>query len=379
MLPDPRVFPSTDAADGEARAWHALAEASLGAETGIVADARDAELAARIGARFDACDGASIARALAASPSAAIHRHLWRAIVKHVERPHEAAVGPVLFALPVVVVVAAEGDGERALDAVIEDPGALAAILLEHGAPGGNRQFALSGALCSADAIDIASLPALMRAAAAPARGAAFAPLDLAPAPIAATPGGERVHLRFVVGCALARSPAAIAGDARVGKWGIPFTQALSRSLARPGVSVVAMPRAPQSLPAAVAMGRIAQREASAALFASNAIRRLRASVGEPVAVISAHRVPGAPAGGEVRLSLSSPFEPREAEGFRCPLQPLDRVDDVAAMLADLLTECRVGDVRMLAGVHADRDASTGLALLFKPGTVPPGVGILAH
>ena len=99
--------------------------------------------------------------------------------------------------------------------------------------------------------------------------------------------------------------------------------------------------------------------------------------MGEPVAVISAHRAPDAPLGGELRLSLSSPFEPREAEGFRCPLDPLDRVADVAAMLAGVLRECRVGDVRTLAGVHPDRDPATGLVLLFKPGTVPPGAEVV--
>jgi len=62
-------------------------------------------------------------------------------------------------------------------------------------------------------------------------------------------------------------------------------------------------------------------------LFAGNAIRRIRAAVGEPTAVISAHRAPDAPGGGELRLSLSSPFDPRDAEGFRCPLHPLDLKD----------------------------------------------------
>jgi len=379
MIPDPRTFPPADAANASARALHAQADASLGAATGLVADACEAELGGRIGALIDAGDGASLADALATSPSAAIHRHLWRAIVACVERPRDGSLAPVLFALPVVIVAAAEGDAERTLDAVIAEPGELAAILTEHGALGGSRQFALSGGLCSADAIDVAAMPALMRAAALPAHDAPRVPLDLAPAPFAAVPGGERVHLRFVVGSALAASPTAVVGSAGVGKWGIPFAQALSRSLARPGVSVVALPRAPQSLPAAIATGRSVQREAGAALFASNAIRRLRASVGEPVAVISAHRVPGAPAGGELRLSLSSPFEPREAEGFRCPLHPLDRVADVATMLADLARDCRIGDVRMLAGVYADRDPSTGLTLLFKPETVPPGAEILAH
>ena len=35
-------------------------------------------------------------------------------------------------------------------------------------------------------------------------------------------------------------------------------------------------------------------------------------------------------------------------------------------MLTDLLRECRVADVRVRSGVHADRDPGTGLVLLFK-------------
>jgi len=128
----------------------------------------------------------------------------------------------------------------------------------------------------------------------------------------------------------------------------------------------------------AVQQGRAAQRDVSAQIFVSNALRRLRASVGEPTAVISAHHAPDAPGGGELRLSLSSPFETRDAEGFRCPLYPLDRAADVAALLAQLLHDCRVTDIRVLAGVHPDRDAATGLHLLFKSDTIP-AAAVLVH
>jgi hypothetical protein len=40
-------------------------------------------------------------------------------------------------------------------------------------------------------------------------------------------------------------------------------------------------------------------------------------------------------------------------------------------MLMDLLRDCRVADVRVLPGVHADRDPVTGGPLLFKA-TGPP-------
>jgi hypothetical protein len=72
-----------------------------------------------------------------------------------------------------------------------------------------------------------------------------------------------------------------------------------------------------------------------------------------------------------LRLSLSSPFAPRAAQGFRCAIQPMERVVDVATMLIDLLRDCRVADVRVVPGVHADRDALTGGPLLFKPEALP--------
>jgi hypothetical protein len=142
---------------------------------------------------------------------------------------------------------------------------------------------------------------------------------------------------------------------------------------------VLALPRAPAEPLPAVARGRVAQREVSAQIFASNAIRKFRGSVGEPSAVISAHRAAQAPGGGELRLSLSSPFEPRAAEGFRCPLYPLDRVGDVASALVDLMRDCRVTDIRVLAGVHPDRAANTGLPLLFKPDTIPASAHVTLH
>ena len=149
--------------------------------------------------------------------------------------------------------------------------------------------------------------------------------------------GREAVHLRFLVGTAIA-GPAPTCSPNPKSAAGASPSRSSSRASSRTdGVSVLVLPRAPQRLLPAVSTGRAAQREVSAQLFASNAIRRFRGSVGEPSAVISAHRAPDAPGGGELRLSLSSPFEPHAAEGFRCPLYPLDRVGDVVTMLVELL------------------------------------------
>jgi hypothetical protein len=247
---------------------------------------------------------------------------------------------------------------------VLDDANALAALLREHGALDGNQSFALANVLVNAATLDLARLPELLawRTLAPTTTNARVLP----PAPIALSAGPESVHLRFLTGSAMAAPAADLLRHAEVGQWGIPFTQGLGRQLAAPGTSVLALPRVPQSLLQALRTGRAAQRDVGMQIFASNAIRKLRASVGEPTAVISAHRAPDAPDGGELRLSLSSPFDPRAAEGFRCPLYPLENVGDAVASMTELLAQCRVTDVRIVAGVHGDRDAATGLPLLFK-------------
>ncbi|MEO8345942.1 MAG: hypothetical protein ABI607_09625 [Betaproteobacteria bacterium] len=379
-LDDPRTFP--DAAPVECARLHALAAASQSAQ-GQEAAALDGQVVRALREMLAPGQGERLAALFATAPSVAIHRHLWRLLVE-CEQPlggvgrAENTMAVTVFAIPLVIVVGAEGESlaQATICGVLDDAAALTAILRENGALSGNLTFALANVLTSAAAIDLVRLPEIHSWRALPE---AIAPMrELEPAPITLLRGPETVHLRFLLGSAIAAPDANLLADNGVGKWGIPFAHALGRQLANsavaPGVSVLALPRAPQTLLRAARQGRASQREVGAQIFASNAIRKLRASVGEPTAVISAHRAPDAIGGGEVRLSLSSPFDPREAEGFRCPLYPLDRVEDVVAMLTDLLAECRVTDVRVIAGVHADRDPDTGLPLLFKGDTALPSV-----
>ena len=148
---------------------------------------------------------------------------------------------------------------DGAVDGVLGDPERIGAILREHRAVGGSQTFALASTLAAADAIDVARLPALLRwqrealAGAAPQR-------DLAPAPIALPAGHEAAHLRFVVGTALAAPDVDLLADADIKGWALPLAQELARQLAVPGASVLALPRAPHSPPAALQQGRIAQR-----------------------------------------------------------------------------------------------------------------------
>ncbi len=380
-IADPRVFP--DATESPSAPLYALAASSLADASIANADTIDRKVTMQLAERLQAGDARSLAGVFDTAPSVAIARYLWRRLIeawRHASRVAEGEqVMATLFAMPVVIVAGSQATSAvPPIECVLNDLDRVGAILRDHRAIGGSRTFALTSALSASDAIDVTRLPALLRWQ-RDALAGSDAERDLVPAPIAVQAGYETAHLRFIIGTALASPDIDLLAAVETKGWPLPLAQELGRQLAVPGVSVLALPRAPGSPPAALQQGRSAQRSVSVELFASNAIRRLRASVGEPCAVISAHRCSSAPGGGELRLSLSSAFDPRQAEGFRCPLFPTDTAGDVATMLIELLHDCRITDVRVLAGIHADRDPSTGLTLLFKSDTLPANEAASLH
>jgi hypothetical protein len=371
-IADPRTF--SERAEPSHAPLIELAEASLAAASAARADVIDRTLTAALAERLESGDALLLAELIAAAPSVAIARQLWRRLIdawRLASRDSAAdGVAATLFAVPVVVIAASQSTVDTSafvpsVAGVLSDTARLAAILLEHRALAGNESFGLADALVAADAVDVPRWSELLAWQRLAARRETVE-RDLPPTPIAVQPGQQSVHLRFLIGTTLAAPEVDVLVTADSTGWSMPLAKELARQLALPEVSVLALPRAPRSPPAALQQGRAAQREVGVQLFASNAIRRLRATVGEPSAVISAHRSVAAPGGGELRLSLSSPFDPQQAEGFRCPLFPIDPVGDVASMLVDLLRDCRVADVRVLPGVHPDLDPQTGMTLLFK-------------
>lgn len=378
-IDDPRVFSTP--ADAAQAPLFSLAEASLAAAGTARSDEIDRTLVVALVQRLCAGEGLFLADLLAAAPSAPVARHLGRRLNEAWREASRGESGEgltaTLFAIP-MVLVAAGTDAEAKIAGVLGEVERIATILRAHRALGGSEAFALASPLAAADALDLVRLPQLLTWQNRAAEGA-LDHLDLNPTPIAVNVGQESVHLRFLMGVALAAPGADLLRDAAAAGWAMPLASELARQLAGPGYSLLALPRAAQAPLAALQQGRAAQREIGAQLFASNAIRRWRASVGEPSAVISAHRSPGAPGGGELRLSLSSPFDRNRAEGFRCPLFAGERVADVAEMLALLMHDCRVSDVRSLAGVHADRDRATGMTLLFRADAIPDARRSIVH
>ena len=371
---DPRVFAQD--ADPVHAPLLELAAASLAVSSTARADDIDRIVVGSVAAQLRSGDGLLLSELFSAAPSFPVARYLWRRLIDAWREASKVAEGEgvatMLFAMPAVIIAGTTSASAQGPTGVLADSERIAMLLREHHALAGNKNFALSNALIAADALDIARLPGLL-ASQRRALAGKVEILDLPPTPLAVQRGHEGVHLRFLVGHAVSAPTVDIFANADTARWGFPVATELARQLGVADVSLLALPGPPLPPPAALAQGRSAQRAVGAQLFASNAIRRLRASVGEPSAVISAHACPSAPGGGELRLSLSSVFESRDAEGFRCPLFPTDAVGDVAAMLVELLRDCRVGDVRVLPGVQADRDPTTGLTLLFKADALPAG------
>jgi hypothetical protein len=365
MLPDPRVYSRVVTDE-----IIALAEQSLAAEIAVQQEKLDQALRVALRSALRAGEGARLAQAISHAPGPDIARHIWRRLAEAFAQSADATLVSRLFALPVVLVAAARKPLQIA--GLLSDTAALRSSMQEHGALAGNRNFTLSNALVGSAALGPERLPELLAWQALPTTGS-LPQRVLDPAPIEVTSPHETVHLRFLVGAAVVGAQVDLFGRAEVGKWGMPLARQISEQLAQPDLTLLALPGAPASPVLAWHAGRAAQREVGLQLYASNAIREIRGKVGEPCAVLSAHRAPDAPGGGELRVSLSSPFNSDAgpmAEGFHCPLHGVDRVADVERTILALLQDCRVSEVHVLPQLFPDRDPEGGARLFFRSETL---------
>lgn len=284
---------------------------------------------------------APLAQALAGAADAATYRALLDALAQAIDAA--SVSGDVVaraFALPVVLVA---GAAQSAIvPGRLGDIGALQGLFDRTQALGATRNFGLADALCTLEALAALSPLAVLRAARA-LEPAALA-IALPPAPIRVQPRNEQAHLRFVVGMGItaAHSPGFHETAADIGRWGSEWAQLLQRQLGVEGVQLLALPRPPADLLHAAHAGRHAQLEAALNLFVSNALRRFRMAVGDPIAVVSAHE------GAQIRLTLSSPFAQDLLEGFSWPLHPYDDLGAVQRTILDLCADTRLEDVRVL-------------------------------
>jgi len=250
-LTDPRTFP--ERADPTQSALLDLASASLAATSTARAAEADAELTRALLQQLRSGDGAQLAALFAAAPSAVIARHLWRRLQEAwtdaTKAPADASVVATLFAMPIVIVVGRQSDeGPALVNGVLANVASIVSLLREQGALAGNQTFGFAHALVAADALDIPRLPALL-AWQQLSGTVTSADRDFLPAPMPVVPGAETAHLRFLVGTALAAPRCNLLADTKAAGWGMPLAQELARQLAARGLSVLALPRAPQAPP----------------------------------------------------------------------------------------------------------------------------------
>jgi hypothetical protein len=279
--------------------------------------------------------------AIAAVPDAATYRVLADALAEAID--DASASGEIVaraFALPIVLVCGATQ--AATIPGRLRDVSAFQALFERTQVLGATRSFGLADALCTLEALAALSPLAVLRSA------HALDPQALAPslpsAPIRVQPRHEQAHLRFVLGMGLtaAHGPSFHETAADIGRWGRECAELLQSQLAVTGVQLAALPRPPTDLVHAPHAGRHAQLETALNLFMANALRRFRLAVGDPVAIVSAHE------GGEIRLTLSSPFADELLEGFSWPLARYDRLGHVQSTILELCSDTRLSDVRVL-------------------------------
>ena len=332
-LPDPRENVST--------ATHPLIHAA--------AQADDVVLRTALQQALETSDDAGIRTALAVQPPARAQR-VARLLAAALDANGEG-IGLRFFAIPLVIVAGSRKPAT--VSGALPEVHVLRGLLEEHGAVGVTRNFGLGNALVSAEALDAISPSALWRAAGDTAQRAPLT--ELQPEPIKVAGSREQVHLRFITGAGITPQhlPSFLESASNIGTWGMAMTKELARQLAQSGLEILPMPRPPQPLLTAAHAGRRAQLEAALSLFLGNTLRKFRMAVGDPEAVLSAHKLDNG--AGELRLSLSTPFDDSLFEGFAWPLQPQDDTVEVSQLFQTVLAECRVPSVTVLKQVLPER------------------------
>ena len=339
-LSDPRRFLT-------AGAKHPLLEpvAAVIAAADLEQRARRTELRARLHALLLRGDDPAIAQALAAMPDALHLRTLFDELAQAVEAPpaDPQSVFLRVFAFPLVLIAAAREP--RQIAGSLPDVAAVRQLFVRSGALGAMRNFGLSSALCTFEAL--ASLTPVALFNAARMIDANAVEPRLRPADLTVAHGREQAHLRFLAGAGVSRADAPELSETagNIGAWGRDLSALIGKQLTTPGVQLLVLPRMPQAMMRAPHAGRSAQLDAALHLFISNTVRRFRMSAGDPVAILSTHD------DADVRLTLSSLFADEMVEGFRWPLATLDDLDAIRRAMASLLDAVRISDVRVCPAI----------------------------
>ncbi|MEW9897824.1 hypothetical protein ABWL39_04225 [Chitinivorax sp. PXF-14] len=358
-LPDPRLFARVAPNNVFIRQVMRVLTAGESAERASA----NAELQRLLRDALEMGDDAGLQGALALAPSQEAYKYLWTELREVLEAAPEAGQRAVVFAIPVLMVAAAN-KGQVPVSGKLTDVDALVATLKQHGVFADTPEISLSSRLVTLQTLQSWAPSQLWRWAEHLQDAARGVPVDLPEGGFVAS--SEAVHLRFLVGVALqhAGQPLPVKMGADAAKWGMVLSQQINEQLKQDGLSLLAIPRGPQPLLQAMQSGRFARLEAGLQLLASATIRKIRQAGEDPVAVMSAHD------NHELRFTLSARQNSERWEGYVWPLHPLDSVELIRDNAEALLRECRVDDIRVVEEVQPDMQ--DGLPLFLKAHNTPP-------
>ncbi|MCC7547592.1 MAG: hypothetical protein IT532_07490 [Burkholderiales bacterium] len=304
-----------------------------------------AALAARYADALDAGQESALREALGRAPSPGVWRDMAAALEQAME-PEPGGLATRLFAIPVAIV--AGGRAGVRIPATLPDVERLRDVLRGSGALGPVTNFGTGNALCGAGALEGLSWARLRRFARATDEAAAGDGwFELPPDDLILPGQDESVHLRFLAGAAVSPANAStfLETASAISTWGVPFTRELSAQLQGEGTSVVAIPRPPAAILRAIAAGSAAEQELGLQAFVSRALRRFRSETGEPDVSVAALT------GGAVGLRFASPFAENRVDVHERRLHPCEDWDAVLREILQLLEDCRVGNVHVVARV----------------------------
>jgi hypothetical protein len=249
----------------------------------------------------------------------------------------------VVFALPIVLVAGSRT--EITIPGELPRIEAVRQLLIDREIIAADADLHLSNRLVERDALLDIKPSTLLQWRDTQELPADGLQMPLQPAPI--TFKGDGVYLRYLVGTVIQRNDhaPAIQLNAPQGAWSMALSKLLGELLDNPILTLFPLPRAPQTLLAALEDGRHAQQDIRFQVFASNTLRSLRDKGETPVAVLSTHE------NGELRVTIGAEKNGEEWTGFVWPLSTLDRIDLIQQMMVSLLRECHHDDIRVIPEV----------------------------
>jgi hypothetical protein len=290
--------------------------------------------------------------ALSLAPSQLAYQHLWHTI-KALVLPAEVAHQAQIFAIPLIMVAGAPHpitlpDKLTAIEPILQ-PLKQAHILHEE------ADVFLSTHLYTGDTLASISLPQLYRWQQALQYASGGLPLPLPTAPINIKQ--QAVCLRYLLGIAIRtpKLPTPIKFDQAVSSWGLAIAEFIQQDLQQEGLTLYAIPRAPQALLEALETGQRIYLDVAMQVFVSDTLKKYRHQRKTPTASIACHD------NQEIKLVISSLETPTLWEGFVWPLQALEHPADIGQQMQNLLLECQLDNITILTKIQPAQENDQAL------------------